>query len=154
MLASTWSGKLNSPPLDGWLESLIDDWYAAHKVFDAAVIAHDRAGEKDPEKKVEMERAEQRTDALYEQMVNAPAQGLRGIYAKMRAAVFPDQWETFHAGEIASLDDDINPAMLYSLVADVNQSETFPFQLFFLDRGAPLKKTWNQDNSDDRPKWP
>ena len=79
MLASTWSGKLNSPPLDGWLESLTDDWYAAHKVFDAAVIAHDRAGEKDPEKKVEMERAEQRTDALYEQMVNAPAQGLRGI---------------------------------------------------------------------------
>ena len=36
----------------------------------------------------------------------------------------------------------------------VDQSETFLFQLFFLDRGAPLKKTWNQDNGDDRPKWP
>ena len=74
-----------------------------------------------PEKQAEYKRAEQRTDVLYDQMVDTPAKGLRGIHAKMRAAVYPDQWKAFRAGEIASLDDDINPEMFFSLVADVER---------------------------------
>ena len=121
---------------DTLLVTLTDDWYAAHKAFDAAVIAHDKAGEKDLEKQAEFERAEQRTDALYEQMVKTPAQGLRGIHAKMRAAVYPDQWDAFRTGKLESLDADINPAMFYSLVADVER----------LSKGAvPIAKSAIED---------
>ncbi len=106
---------------DAMLEKLADDWYAAHEVFDVAIAACEAAGNNIPEKQAERDRAEQHTRAPYEQMVNTPAEGPRGIYAKMRALVYPDQWKAFRVGEIASLDDDINPEMFYSLVADVER---------------------------------
>ena len=61
-----------------------------------------------PEKYAEHERIEQRVDALFDQMVQTPAQGVRGIAAKLKGLVYPHEWEFLRDGKLDDFDDQIN----------------------------------------------
>lgn len=74
-----------------------------------------------PEKHAEYEHAEQRMGTLFDQMVQTPAQGPRGIAAKVRGLVFPHEWEFLRDGKLDDFDDQINTEMLVSLVSDVER---------------------------------
>lgn len=74
-----------------------------------------------PEKYAEHERVEQRVNALFDQMVQTPAQGFRGIAAKIKGLVFPHEFAFLRDGELDDFDDQINTEMLVSLVADIER---------------------------------
>ena len=73
------------------------------------------------EKNAEVERTEHRLSALFDRMVSTPAQGPRGIVAKVRALVYPHEWESLRDNELGDFDDQINTEMLVSIVADVER---------------------------------
>ena len=74
-----------------------------------------------PEKQAEFQRAEQRVDTLFDQMVQTPAQGFRGIAAKVKGMAYPHEWEFLRDRNLDDFDDQINTEMLVSLVADVER---------------------------------
>ena len=100
-----------------------------------------------PEKQVEYERAEQRVDTLFDQMVQTPAQGLRGIAAKMKGLVYPHEWEFLRDGKLDNFDDEINTEMFVSLVADVERlaGEAVPITKPVIDEPLlALERRWRE----------
>ena len=100
-----------------------------------------------PEKQVEYERAEQRVDTLFDQMVQTPAQGLRGIAAKMKGLVYPHEWEFLRDGKLDNFDDEINTEMFVSLVADVERlaGEAVPITKLVIDEPLlALERRWRE----------
>ncbi len=104
------------PPADKHTEAVMQH---LAKYGERCVAAFEAAGW--PERQAEFERAKQRKEALFDQMVQTPAQGLRGIAAKVKGLVFPHEWEFLRDGKLDDFDDQINTDMLVSLVADVER---------------------------------
>ncbi len=91
------------------------------------------------EKHAEVARTKAQEDAAFDQVLEIPAQGLRGIRAKAKALLLPHEWEEAKRGDATNLDGQVNANALVPLVADLERLASTPAPE---DPVLALKREW------------
>ncbi len=97
------------------------------------------------EKHAEVARTKAQEETTFTQVLETPAQGLRGIRAKAKAMLLPHEWEAAKRGDASNLDGQVNAAALVPLVADL---ERLAGTILPEDPVLALKRQW--DDRDQR----